>query len=128
MDGALPANSRPAARSFDVASWVRKYGLRLAKAGFGALVVGAGIWSLLRAFAFSISTQAVVAGKVAMLTAPIDGEVDTGASVAGQLVNSHDLLARITNSRVQDLFVQELEGRMGATESELASTSPRPGR
>jgi multidrug resistance efflux pump len=103
---------------------VRKNGAKLLKASFGVAVVGAGLWSLLRAFAFSVSTQAVIAGSVTQLSAPIGGNLHLQSLSVGQFVDAGQLLSNIVDSRADSSVVEDLEGRLRATEASLATIAP----
>lgn len=75
----------------------------------GVLAVGAyAIWS---AQAFVVSDNAVVSAYLTSLRAPIDGYVSGGRTQVGSEIHRGDILATVTNPRVDDQRLTDLQER-----------------
>jgi len=68
------------------------------------------------------SDRAVVNAPVTMLTAPIDGEIDSLAMSPGHAVEAGDSLARISNVRLDRGTLISLEEKAGDAREKLAAT------
>src|SRR5687767_15656473 len=87
-------STNPAQRALGL---IRAYGGRVAKTGLGLCIVGFAAVALLKSFVLPVSTEAVVAGSVTTLRAPIDGMVTLKEADLGSTVKARQELASIKN-------------------------------
>jgi multidrug resistance efflux pump len=71
------------------------------------------------------SDRAVVNAPITLLTAPIDGEIDTLPAAAGRFVGTGDVLARISNVRLDRGTLISLEEKVGDARSKLEATQAK---
>jgi multidrug resistance efflux pump len=71
------------------------------------------------------SDRAVVNAPVTLLTAPIDGEIDSLTMNPGQAAEAGDSLARISNVRLDRTTLISLQEKAGDARAKLASTVAR---
>ena len=71
------------------------------------------------------SDRAVVNAPVTLLTAPIDGEIDTLPAIPGRFVEAGDVLAKISNVRLDRGTLISLEEKVGDAHSKLEATQAR---
>ena len=75
-------------------------------------VLAAGVYAVWSAQAFVVSDNAVVSAYVTSLRAPIEGYVSGGRAQVGAEIGQGDILATVTNPRVDDQRLADLQERV----------------
>lgn len=105
--------------------WCRTHAMRWLKATLGAAVLVYAASTLLNAFVLPVSSEAVVAGRVTTLRAPIDGILELKDVDLGTSVQASRELAVITNPWADDSLVLELKNRILVADAELSALEPQ---
>ena len=85
---------------------------RLLKMMIACGVLAAGVYAVWSAQAFVVSDNAVVSAYVTSLRAPIEGYVSGGRAQVGAEIGQGDILATVTNPRVDDQRLADLQERV----------------
>jgi multidrug resistance efflux pump len=85
---------------------------RLLKMMIACGVLAAGVYAVWSAQAFVVSDNAVVSAYVTSLRAPIEGYVSGGRIQVGAEIGQGDILATVTNPRVDDQRLADLQERV----------------
>jgi multidrug resistance efflux pump len=95
--------------------------LRVSALGVAAILSALMVTAVLPPIVADQSDRAVVDAPVALLTAPIGGEIDQIAAVAGHDVRAGDRLAQISNPRLDRSTLISLEERSADAREKLAA-------
>ena len=94
---------------------------RLLKIAVACSVLAAGGYAVWSAQAYIVSDNAVVSAYVTALRAPIEGYVSAGRLSVGAAIDPGSVLATVTNPRVDDQRLTELQDRVKRLASERAA-------
>ncbi len=94
---------------------------RLLKLAVACVVLAMGGYAVWSAQAYVVSDNAVVSAYVTALRAPIEGYVSVGQIPVGAEISRGDVLATVTNPRVDDQHLSELQDRAGRLAMEKAA-------
>ena len=95
------------------------------KAIAGLLLLGYAGSKFLTSFVLPVSTEAVVAGTLTTLRAPIAGVLDLDGVDLGTTLKPASRVAAIRNPWADDTMVRDLRGRVELVEAELATLLPQ---
>lgn len=104
---------------------VREGAGRWLKTAAGLAVLGYAGLALAKSFVLPVSSEAVVAGSVTTLRAPIDGVLGLKGVELGAIVKAEHRLAEIRNPWEDDGLVRDLQNRLAVVEAELGTLEPQ---
>src|SRR5438046_10713019 len=96
--------------------------LRVSAIGVAGLLSALMITAVAPPLVADQSDRAVVNAPVTLLTAPISGEIDALSAAPGSDVRSGDMLAQISNSRLDRATLISLEERFAGAREKLEAT------
>lgn len=94
----------------------------------GCAAVGYAIWRALNAYVLPVSSQAVVAGRIHVMRAPMDGNLTWKELKLGAVLPARAEAGAIHDPYASDLFVRDLSNKLEITEAELAALEPQVDR
>jgi multidrug resistance efflux pump len=94
---------------------------RLLKVGIACGVLTAGVYAIWSAQGFVVTDNAVVSAYVTSLRAPIEGFVSAGHTQVGSEIGRGEILATVTNPRVDDQRLTTLQDRVRRLDLEKAA-------